>query len=118
MPCRSLDEPMPPWRRRLVTISANFAGLVVLMLGFRTRISGYENYARGKELGAVRRLPASGPAPGSMHALHFPSPSLHAHQAPSLRQIGDKDEELMQAHTLRSSAEHPYAMCQGDELVC
>ena len=60
---------MPPWRRRLVTISANFAGVVVFMLGFRTRISGYENYAKGKELGAVRPNLACPSTPcGSMHA--------------------------------------------------
>ena len=51
---------MPAWRRRQVTLSANFAGLVVIMLGFRTRITGYENNAKAKQLGAVRAF-AFGP---------------------------------------------------------
>ena len=31
----------------------NHQGVVVWMLGFRTRVHGYENYAKGKQLGAV-----------------------------------------------------------------
>ena len=46
---------MPAWRRRLVTLSANFAGAVMLMLGFRTRVTGYENVAKAKQLGAVQQ---------------------------------------------------------------
>ena len=47
---------MPAWRRRLVVASANFAGFVVRMLGFRTFVNGYENVAKAKQLGAVRGL--------------------------------------------------------------
>ena len=51
--CRPLEEPMPAWRRRIVTVSANCAGFVMLMLGFRVRVRGLENHKKAKELGAV-----------------------------------------------------------------
>ena len=44
---------MPAWRRRIVTVSANCAGFVMLMLGFRMRVRGLENHEKAKELGAV-----------------------------------------------------------------
>ena len=44
---------MPAWRRKIVTASANWAGFVMLMLGFRMRVRGWENYTKAKELGAV-----------------------------------------------------------------
>ena len=53
MYCRPLEEPMPAWRRRIVTVSANCAGFVMLMLGFRMRVRGLENHKKAKELGAV-----------------------------------------------------------------
>ena len=37
------------WHHHVCTLQ----GVVVAMLGFRTRVRGYENYAKGKELGAV-----------------------------------------------------------------
>ena len=36
-----------------MTASANCAGFVMLMLGFRVRVRGWENFAKAKELGAV-----------------------------------------------------------------
>ncbi|CAL8471402.1 g10944 [Coccomyxa elongata] len=48
-----LEEPMPPWRRKVVTASANCAGFVLLMLGFRIRVKGWENVAKAKQLGAI-----------------------------------------------------------------
>ena len=44
---------MPPWRRKIVTASANCAGFVLLMLGYRVRVKGWENVAKAKQLGAV-----------------------------------------------------------------
>lgn len=44
---------MPSWRRKIVTASANCAGFVLLMLGFRIRVKGWENVAKAKQLGAV-----------------------------------------------------------------
>ena len=44
---------MPAWRRNIVTASANCAGFVMLMLGFRLRVRNWENFAKAKELGAV-----------------------------------------------------------------
>jgi hypothetical protein len=71
---------MPAWRRRLVTLSANFAGAVMAMLGFRTRISGYENYAKAKQLGAV-----SGSPPCSY--VHKAPPTTRHASKPSLPSI-------------------------------
>lgn len=50
---RPLEDPMPPWRRKIVTASANCAGFVLLMLGFRIRVKGWQNVANAKQLGAV-----------------------------------------------------------------
>lgn len=50
---RPIEEPFPAWRRKIVTASANCAGFVMAMLGFRWRVKGLENYAKGKQLGAV-----------------------------------------------------------------
>ena len=36
-----------------MTASANCAGFVLLMLGFRVRVRSWENFAKAKELGAV-----------------------------------------------------------------
>ncbi len=44
---------MPAWRRNIVTASANCAGFVLMMLGFRLRVRGWENFAKAKELGVV-----------------------------------------------------------------
>ena len=44
---------MPAWRRNIVTAGANCAGFVLLMLGFRVRVRGWENFRKAKELGAV-----------------------------------------------------------------
>lgn len=44
---------MPAWRRNIVTASANCAGFVLLMLGFRLRVRSLGNFAKAKELGAV-----------------------------------------------------------------
>lgn len=51
---RPLEEPMPAWRRKVVTTSANCAGFLMLMLGFRMRVRGYENFIEAKKIGAVR----------------------------------------------------------------
>lgn len=45
---------MPAWRRKIVTASANCAGFVLLMLGFRIRVKGWKNAAKAEDLGAVR----------------------------------------------------------------
>lgn len=44
---------MPAWRRKVVTASANCAGFIMVMMGFRMRVRGWENFAKAKELGAV-----------------------------------------------------------------
>ena len=56
IPCRPLDQPFPPWRRRLVVLGSKCAGAVLLAIGCRVRVKGWDNIEKGRAVGAVRPL--------------------------------------------------------------
>ncbi len=51
---RPLDIPFPPWRRRLVVLGSKCTGAVLLAIGCRVRVTGWENVEKGRAVGAVR----------------------------------------------------------------
>lgn len=53
---RPLDQPFPPWRRQLVVLGSKCAGAVLLAIGCRVRVTGWDNVAKGRAAGAVRQI--------------------------------------------------------------
>ncbi|KAK9839254.1 hypothetical protein WJX81_004479 [Elliptochloris bilobata] len=48
-----LDQPFPPWRRNLVVLGSKFAGAILLAIGCRVRVRGWENVVKGRAAGAL-----------------------------------------------------------------
>lgn len=47
------DQPLPPSRYMIVRWGSYLAGVVMLMLGFRVHIKGYENFKKAQKEGAI-----------------------------------------------------------------
>ena len=57
------DEPLAPWRRRIVLGSRHLGRVVVWLLGFWVNITGWQNYSDAQKQGTVRLRPTASLAP-------------------------------------------------------
>ncbi|KAK9835897.1 hypothetical protein WJX74_010493 [Apatococcus lobatus] len=48
-----IEKPMPTWRRKIVWHSRHCAGFILLMLGYRIKVTGWENLAEGRKVRAL-----------------------------------------------------------------
>ena len=74
-PHRPLDEPFPPWRRRVVVLSRHFAGALVYLFGFRIHLKGRDNLRKAYDTGREAARDGGRLLPESLKAVSPNTPS-------------------------------------------